>query len=220
MMEKSAAEMESDNSEMDSDTSEMMEKSSADSDTSMDDTTYGYGSITVVFEEEGLCKEEDMKHVWKKEVEAVFEAKGLSCELKWDEKQMTVSASKRTHLMDTTIVFRAGRALYVLACGLSTQWVEPIVSGEIYTAVIEVRPPEGTTEDAFSIKYREFRDKVERKFELSQKLSCFILYHSAAVVVLSDKERSPSIISNLVDCCLMGDDPFDEDHFHELFLDE
>nr|XP_011470131.1 PREDICTED: uncharacterized protein LOC105353117 [Fragaria vesca subsp. vesca] len=132
---------------------------------------------------------------------------------------MTVSTTRRTdNRLDNDIVCRGGRALYVLACGLSTQWVEPIFSGEIYSAVIKVRKPDGTTEVAFSSKYNDFIDKIETKFQLSQKLSCYILYHTAAVVVLSDKLESTCIVRNLVISCLNDDDPFDEDHFDELFL--
>ena len=67
------------------------------------------------------AEEENLKEVWEKEVEAVFEAKGLSCELNWDKGEMTVSATRRTdNRLDDDIVCRGGRALYVLACGLST----------------------------------------------------------------------------------------------------
>ena len=70
------------------------------------------------------AEEENLKEVWKTEVEAVVEAKGLSCELNWDKGEMTVSATRRTdNRLDDDIVCRGGRALYVLACGLSTQWV-------------------------------------------------------------------------------------------------
>ncbi|KAL6127428.1 hypothetical protein ACLB2K_070793 [Fragaria x ananassa] len=150
----------------------------------MEDKTL-YQSITVVFKKEGLCKEENLKEVWKTEVEAVVEAKGLSCELNWDKGEMTV---------------------------------EPIFSGEIYSAVMKVRKPDGTSEVAFSKKYNDFIDKIETKFQLSQKLSCYILYHTAAIVVLSDKLESTCIVRNLVISCLNDDDPFDEDHFDELFL--
>ncbi|PRQ60699.1 hypothetical protein RchiOBHm_Chr1g0384141 [Rosa chinensis] len=178
----------------------------------------GYESMTLLFKKQGLCKEENLNQVWKKEVETVFESHGLSCELNWDECKMTVSATERTQ--DRRIIYRGARALCVLACGLGTEWVEPIVSGSVHSDVMKITIPDGMTEDDFSSKYHDFIFKFEDKFGLPRKLSCFVLYQEAAVVVLSDKAGSTSIVRNLVTSCLLGDDPFDEDHFHELFLDD
>ncbi|XP_024175892.1 uncharacterized protein LOC112181739 [Rosa chinensis] len=201
-----------------------MEKSerdnSMDEDSQEIDNTY-YESETVLFKKQDLCKEENLNQVWKKEVETVFESHGLSCKLNWDEGKMTVSATKRTQRTLFHDIFDRGfNALSVLACGLGTEWVEPIVSGCIYSDVMYIRIPDGMSEDDFSSKYHDFIDKFEHKFGLPRKLSCFVLYQEAAVVVLSDKAGSTSTVRNLVYSCLIGDDPFDEDHFHELFLDD
>lgn len=68
------------------------------------------------------------KRIWRKSGrkrwKQFLKLKGLSCELKWDKGEMTVSTTRRTdNRLDNDIVCRGGRALYVLACGLSTQWV-------------------------------------------------------------------------------------------------
>ncbi|XP_062001746.1 uncharacterized protein LOC133718882 [Rosa rugosa] len=197
-----------------------MEKS--ESDNSMGENSQEiYESKTVLFKKQGLCKEENLNQVWKKEVETVFESHGLSCELNWDECKMTVTATERTEgglLQDG--FDRGFNALFVLACGLGTEWVEPIVSGSVYSDVMYIRIPYGMSQDDFSSKYQDFIYKFEHKFGLPRKLSCFVLYLEASVVVLSDKAGSTSTVRNLVLSCLNDDDPFDEDHFHELFLDD
>ncbi|XP_062000521.1 uncharacterized protein LOC133717796 [Rosa rugosa] len=200
--------------------SKTMEKS--ESDNSMGENSQEiYESETVLFKKQGLCKEENLNEVWKKEVETVFESHGLSCELYWDECKMTVTATERTEgglLQDG--FDRGFNALFVLACGLGTEWVEPIVSGSVYSDVMYIIIPDGMSQDDFSSKYNDFIYKFEDKFGLPRKLSCFVLYQEAAVVVLSDKAGSTSTVRNLVYSCLNGDNPFDEDHFHELFLDD
>ncbi|KAK9914693.1 hypothetical protein M0R45_038455 [Rubus argutus] len=176
-----------------------------------------YCGITVSFLKEDLCKEENLYEIWKEAVEAVFESHGLSCKLRWNEGNMSVNVTQRTP--DPDIIFKGARALFVLTCGLSTQWVEPMLSGSIYSDVIGIRKPDGVSEKDFSRKYDNFIAKFENEFGLADKWSCCVLFHESHVVVLADSLKATRGVRQLVQRCLLGNIPFDRDHSHVLFLD-
>ncbi|KAK9927981.1 hypothetical protein M0R45_025139 [Rubus argutus] len=173
--------------------------------------------ITVLFSKEQLCKEENLYEIWKEEVEAVFESHGLSCKLKWNEGEMIVNVTERTR--DPEMIFKGARALFFLAGGLSTQWVEPILSGSIYNDVIAIGKPDGVSEEEFSRKYEYFMAKFGDEYGLADKWSCYVGFHDSHVLVLADSFKATWGVRHLVRKCLFGNVPFDKEHSDVLFPD-
>ncbi|KAK9927983.1 hypothetical protein M0R45_025141 [Rubus argutus] len=173
--------------------------------------------ITVLFSKEHLCEEENLYEIWKEEVEAVFESHGLSCKLKWNEGKMTVNVTERTR--DPEMISKGARALFFLACGLSTQWVELILSGSIYNDIIRLEKPDGVSEEDFSRKYDYFIAKFDDEFGLADKWSCYVGFHDSHVIVLADSFKATWGVRHLVRKCLLGNVPFNNEHSDVLFPD-
>nr|XP_011470181.1 PREDICTED: uncharacterized protein LOC101303289 isoform X1 [Fragaria vesca subsp. vesca] len=105
----------------------------------------------VEFSEDIISK--DLKEVWEKEVESVFAFHRLTCRMDEDECKMVLETG---NCEGGDIVSKARRALNALACGLSAQWVKPILHGQIYCDMIQIRKPEGMTEEQLSSNYDDF----------------------------------------------------------------
>ncbi|KAK9927980.1 hypothetical protein M0R45_025138 [Rubus argutus] len=164
-----------------------------------------------------IDEEENLYEIWEEEVEAVFESHGLSCKLKWNEGKMIVNVTERTR--DPEMISKGARALFFLASGLSTQWVKPILSGSIYCDVIGFEKPDGVSEEDFSRKYEHFMVKFGDEFGLADKWSCYVVFYDSQVIVLADSFKATWGVRHLVRKCLLGNVPFDNEHYDVLFPD-
>ncbi|KAL6146798.1 hypothetical protein ACLB2K_057475 [Fragaria x ananassa] len=183
----------------------------------IDENTW-YNSTVLYFSEDNLSKEEDLCQVWETKVEPLFKRYGLKCQLNWDERKMTVG-TKTALVGDWGILNRGACALAVLTRGFSTECLERIFSCEVHCQYMNLRIPDKMSKDEFSSKYQKFVEKID-EFELPEKLSCFIIFGEGAIFVYSDKPWSTYKMKNLVNWCLLGEEPFERDNFHELSLDD
>ncbi|XP_062027808.1 uncharacterized protein LOC133743793 [Rosa rugosa] len=165
--------------------------------------TYKY--FTVEFSKDDICK--DLNKVWKKEVESVFASYGLSCRMNEDECKMILETGNTE---DEDIIKRARRVLGVLACGLSTQWVKPILLGQIYCNAIRIEKPDGMSEEEFSSYFDDFIEKFENLYELPRKWCCFVLYFEKCITVLATSFQATMAVRSLVQGSLFGDIPFQD----------
>ncbi|KAK9927209.1 hypothetical protein M0R45_024405 [Rubus argutus] len=152
---------------------------------------------------------EGLDESWYVEVEPAFEKHGLSCTLNEDICRMTVFETEYTG--DPDMILKGRLALIVLAAGLTTEWVERILSGRVHCDVIRIPIPDGMFRQEFISKYDEFISKFDDIFELHKKWSCLVLYLETSVVVLANTFEDTSRVRCLVQESLLGNIPF-EDH--------
>ncbi|KAM5566395.1 hypothetical protein ABKV19_014864 [Rosa sericea] len=162
-------------------------------------------TYNVVFSKDNVSK--DLNKVWKEEVESVFASHGLTCRLNKDECKMILETGNTE---DEDIIKRARRALCVLACGLSTQWVKPILLGQIYCDAIKIEKPDEMSEEEFSSNYDDFIDKFENLYELQRKWYCIVLFFEECITVLATSFQATSAVGSLVRESLFGTIPFQD----------
>ncbi|KAK9913455.1 hypothetical protein M0R45_037269 [Rubus argutus] len=117
------------------------------------------------------------------------------------------------------VVDNCFHSLLAITCGLSAEWVEPIVSGTVASDAFRLWTPVGMSEEEFSRKYDEFIHKFEDEFALATELSCQVLYKVKAVLVQADTWEATNVVGRLLDECLMGNEPFDDARVR-LMLDD
>ncbi|KAM5566393.1 hypothetical protein ABKV19_014863 [Rosa sericea] len=162
-------------------------------------------TYNLVFSKDHIYK--DLNKVWKEEVESVFASHGLTCRMNEDECEMILETG---NIEDEYIIKRARNALGVLACGLSAQWVKPILLEQIYCDVIKIEKPDGMSEEEFSSNYDDFIDKFENLYELQRKWYCFVIYFDECITVLATSFQATSAVKSLVQEGLFGTIPFQD----------
>ncbi|XP_004297742.1 PREDICTED: uncharacterized protein LOC101291915 [Fragaria vesca subsp. vesca] len=149
----------------------------------------------------------DLTKVWKEQVEPVFAYHGLTCTMDEDECKMILETGNSD---GGYIIERARRALGALACGLSAQWVKPILLGQIYCDMIEIEPPEGICEEQFLSNYDDFIDKFDNLYELQKKWYCYVLYFEKCITVVATSFQATCAIRSLVQDSLLGTIPIQD----------
>ncbi|XP_004297734.1 PREDICTED: uncharacterized protein LOC101314078 [Fragaria vesca subsp. vesca] len=162
-------------------------------------------SFYSTFSKDSISK--DLTKVWKEQVEPVFASHGLTCRMRERDCIMILETGDTE---DEVLIERAVLALGVLTSGLTPEWVEPILLGQIYSESIVIEKPDEISEEEFSSNFDDFMNKFDNEYKLHNKWYCYVIYFEKGITVVATSSQATSAVKSLVRDSFFGTIPFQD----------